>query len=373
MYSVLPSKPAPLAAIPTSLAYGADALMSSAGIPGGAILQMERSGPSRAVALGFADLARGQEWSLETASRLYSGTKVVTASAIMKLVEQNRISLETDVRELLPEFPLKYATTIRQLASHTSGLPDTMRAFAAIHAPRERQPSTREALEGFGLSKGRKSRRRARYRNVNYALLAEVVSLMAGTSFEDFVRTALLGPWRSSAEFSVSAFAPDTLARGYARRLDPMRLVAPWLLGEQGRRLFGSRDGRYLPLRPFDLNCAGIGGLVGTLTDFAPIIAEFLSPSDGALSAGSKRQMLSKQAAGKVGVISDRGVGLAWKLGQVDGIDYWNHEGGGPGYCSELRLYPAQGMGFVILFNLSQSRALSKVAHQICELLRRGS
>lgn len=308
--------------------------------------------------------------SIDTAFRLYSGTKVVTASAIMKLVEQKRISLETDVRELLPGLPLRHAATIRQLASHTSGLPDTMRGFVAIHDPGEKQPSTREALSRFELSRGRKPSQRARYRNVNYALLAEVVSLMAGRSFENFVRTELLGPWRSSAEFSVSDFEPHSLATGYARRLDPMRLLAPWLLGANGRRLFGSSHGRYLPLRPFDLNCAGVGGLVGSVIDFAPILAEFLSTSDGVLSSKSKRQMLSKQAGGKVGVISDRGVGLAWKLGQVDGIPYWNHEGGGPGYCSELRLYPHDGKGFVILFNLSQSRALSKMAHQICELVR---
>jgi CubicO group peptidase (beta-lactamase class C family) len=308
--------------------------------------------------------------SIDTASRLYSGTKVVTASAIMKLVERKRISLETDVRELLPDLKLRHAVTLRQLATHTSGLPDTMRGFVAIHYPGEKQPSTREALLRFELSRGRKPTQRARYRNVNYALLAEVVSLMAGTSFEDFVRTELLGPWRSSAEFSVSDFEPHSLATGYTRRLDPMRLFAPWLLGAHGRRLFGRSVGQCLPLRPFDLNCAGIGGLIGSVTDFAPLLAEFLSTSDGVLSARSKSQMLSKQASGKVGVVSDRGVGLAWKLGQIDGTAYWNHEGGGPGYCSELRLYPDDGKGFVILFNLSQSRALSKIAHQICELLR---
>ncbi len=344
--------------------------LSSSGIPGCVIMQVDASGSYRAMTLGYADLSNGRAMSLGTVARLYSGTKVVTASAIAKLMERGLISLETDVRELLPEVPLKHSITIEQLAAHTSGLPDTLRAFIAIHYPDEKQPSTSEALAKFELSKGRPPGHLARYRNVNYALLAEIVARTAETSYEDFVRTELLSPWGSCADFSVASFPEESVATGYLRRLDPMRLVAPWLLGDSARRLFGAPEGRHVSLHPFDLDCAGIGGLVGSAPDFAPIIAEFLSESDGVLQAESKRKMLSKHADGKVGVVSDRGVGLAWKLGEAGGSQYWNHEGGGPGYCSELRLYPAEGTGFVVLFNLSQSRTLSKLAHQICEDLR---
>ena len=336
-------------------------------------MQIDADGTSRAMAWGHADLSSGQAMSTGTVARLYSGTKIVTASTIAMLVERGLLSLQTDVREILPDLPLKHSITLEQLAAHTSGLPDTLRAFIAVHYSDEKQPSTGEALARFELSKGRPPGPPASYRNVNYALLAEVISRTAGTSYEDFVRTELLDPWGSCADFSVASFQEDSIATGYLRRFDPVRLVAPWLLGDSARRLFGTAEGRYVPLHAFDLDCAGIGGLVGSVTDFAPIIAEFLSESDGVLQAESKRKMLSKHANGKVGVISDRGVGLAWKLGESGGSPYWNHEGGGPGYCSELRLYPAQRTGFVILFNLSQSRGLSKTAHTICEALRQAA
>jgi CubicO group peptidase (beta-lactamase class C family) len=125
-----------------------------------------------------------------------------------------------------------------------------------------------------------------------------------------------------------------------------------------------------LELHPFELDTAAIGGLLGTPRDFIGLVDEMLRDEDGMLQATSKRAMLSVQAKGAAGIVSREGVGLGWKYGLADGTAFWNHEGGGPGFCSETRLYPEAKMGMVVMMNRSQNSGLSRLCHQICERIR---
>jgi CubicO group peptidase (beta-lactamase class C family) len=74
-------------------------------------------------ALGRADIE--QEVPLTTASvqRLASLSKPVTGAIIMDLAEQENLSLDTSVRQYLPELPAFYqSVTVRELLSHQSGV-----------------------------------------------------------------------------------------------------------------------------------------------------------------------------------------------------------------------------------------------------------
>jgi hypothetical protein len=143
-----------------------------------------------------------------------------------------------------------------------------------------------------------------------------------------------------------------------------------WLMPSAHAWITGEAAGRIVPLTPFDLDSQAIGGLVGSAPGFLPLLREMLSDDDGLLRASSRQEMLSLQASGAVGITSRDGVGLAWKLGTVAGVRFWNHDGGGPGFCSETRIYPSVGLGVVVLMNLSQSKRLSTVCHQLCETIR---
>ena len=76
-------------------------------------------------------------------------------------------------------------------------------------------------------------------------------------------------------------------------------------------------------------------------------------------------------ARGAAGVVARMGTGLGWKIGQVGETMFINHEGGGPGFTSETRLYPAEGLGVVVCMNRWLLFGRSHlVAHRICELVR---
>lgn len=340
--------------------------LTRAKVPGCSLAWTSREGATETLAHGMADLAARRPVMASTPFHLFSGTKLYTAAALMVLVERGLLSLDAPVRTVLPELAVHDALTVRHLLSHGSGLSDTLRAFLSVHFAGERPPSTAEALARYALSRKHAPGGRARYANVNYAILGELVSRVAAQPYEAFVREALLEPLGAELGFEDRGEAASS-AVGYVHRFSPMLLGLRFLLPDVARRIRAGRSGAFVALAPYALDSAAIGGLVGTAPAFLPFVREMLSPDDGVLRAASKREMLTLHAHGAAGVESRDGVGLGFKRGTVEGRVFWNHEGGGAGFCSETRLYPDAGVGVVILMNLSQSAGLSRVCHRMCE------
>lgn len=74
---------------------------------------------------GTADKDGAQAWHSDTILNLFSCTKTFAAVAALQLVEQGKLELDAPVAHWWPEFAAagKERITLRQLLSHTSGLP----------------------------------------------------------------------------------------------------------------------------------------------------------------------------------------------------------------------------------------------------------
>ncbi|MGE3579655.1 MAG: serine hydrolase domain-containing protein, partial [Vicinamibacterales bacterium] len=252
------------------LAHRVGRQVAAVGVPGCAMAIWHQGHTARA-AFGFADLRTRTPMTPETVLHLFSGTKLYTAAALMLLATRGRLTLDAPVRDYLPSLDMRHPVTLRQLASHASGLPDTLRAFMAVHLPGDPVPTTGDALRRYDVTRGTLPGRRVAYRNVNYALLGEVISTLAGIPFEAFVTRELLAPLGSRATFE---FTPDQVrmaAVGYVPRFSPMRLLLPVLLQGVASRLEDGRDRGLVRLRPFSLDTAAIGGLLGRAEDFLPL------------------------------------------------------------------------------------------------------
>jgi D-alanyl-D-alanine carboxypeptidase len=347
-------------------------LIRAAGVPGCAIATTNAAGRSTTRVFGHASLAPERAVSARSRFHLFSGTKLYTAAAVMLLVERGDVALDDPISRHLPELPLRHAMTIRELASHQSGLPDTLRAFLAVHPGERPGPTTAEALARYRVDQGGPPRSGAAYRNVNYAILGELVSRVSGQPFEAFVAEGLLAPLGADLRFDHAGEDTDERVVGHVPRWSPMRLALRLLMPELTTWIYAGTVSGFKALRSFGLDTAAAGGLIGPAEAYLPFLREMLSRDDGMLRAASKETMLTLQSRGAAGIMSREGVGIGWKLGRANGIDFWNHEGGGPGFCSESRLYPGDDLGIVILMNRSQSAALSRVCHRICERLRAG-
>ena len=171
-----------------------------------------------------------------------------------------------------------------------------------------------------------------------------------------------------NAGFTLDPTRGDT-ATGYINRFDPMRLVLWSIFPDLRGNLYAETIGEHVALAPFSLATPAIGGLVGSVTDWAKFVQAHLSDGGPLLSPTSARMMQTQVAEGSAGIASRVGVGLGWKIGAVGDRRFLNHEGGGAGFTSELRIYPDHGVGVVIAMNAMRMPKTMRIAHTISETL----
>jgi CubicO group peptidase (beta-lactamase class C family) len=345
--------------------------LKAAGIPGCSLVVVDRNDIVSTAAFGQASLSESRAATPRTAYHLFSATKLYTATACLQLVERRHLELHEAVGEVLPELrdQLLPDLTVRHLLSHTSGLKDTLQALLAVHVAGERAPTTAEALSRFKLRSGGGPGRKVEYRNVNYALLGEIVTRRAGQPYIEYVTEHILQPLGMNVAFSLTSEMKADAARGYVEYWNPLWVVLRLIMPQIARKVAGPRIGKWQELRDYDLDTAAIGGLVGSAVEFAPFLIAHLNEGRGLLSAASARQMQTLVASGQAGFEAKVGVGLGWKIGEVAGRPFLNHEGSGAGFTSETRLYPQEQIGMIMLMN-AMGPKMSRFAHRVCERIR---
>jgi CubicO group peptidase (beta-lactamase class C family) len=170
--------------------YMLERAVSQGFIGGGVVLVGNRSGVTYTASrgkLGFSPEAG--TLNERTIFDIASLTKVVaTAPAIMKLLEEGRITLLDPLTRWFPEFEGsgREDITILNLLTHTSGLNDI--AFSPLEP-------LNTAIHKAALQKnGRIAGTRFLYADINFILLSELVQRASGMSLDRFCREKLFGP-----------------------------------------------------------------------------------------------------------------------------------------------------------------------------------
>ncbi|MDP5030492.1 serine hydrolase [Paraglaciecola sp.] len=92
-------------------------------VPGISVAVADKTGVIWAEGFGYADLENKVPMSPLHKLRIGSVAKVMTAAAMMRMVEQSKIDLDAPVTQYTPLWPDFHPTiTLRQLAAHTSGV-----------------------------------------------------------------------------------------------------------------------------------------------------------------------------------------------------------------------------------------------------------
>lgn len=300
---------------------------------------------------GTADLRTREQPGPETAWLWFSVTKLVTATAVMQLVEQGRVELDRPVREYVPSFSVEnrwgHEPTVRHLVGHSSGLPNPI-PVTWIHLAAEDGPPLDDMVAGLLAKHGRLASEpgsRYAYSNVGYLVLGQVIERASGERYRVYVRRHILDVLgMDGAGF---AYPSGPVATGYARTWSLMG-IAGWLMLDA--KFLGERRNGFTALRPFLLDGAPYGGLVGTVPDLARFLAAHLN---GGAFEGRRILSEASTAAMRTRQRDLRGrpmpIGLGWHPGSLGGEEYWYHLGGGGGFKSELRLYPERGYGIAVV------------------------
>jgi CubicO group peptidase (beta-lactamase class C family) len=173
-----------------------DALMRDydGAVPGASLLVIRDGSPIVRRAYGLADVANGVQATPATNYRLASVTKQFTATAIRRLVEEGKLTLDDRVRQWLPSLPASVdAVTIRQLLTHTSGLIDYEDVMA---------PDTTEQIHDIDVLHLLEHQNETyfaprtsyRYSNSGYALLALIVERASSMTFATYLQQRVFAP-----------------------------------------------------------------------------------------------------------------------------------------------------------------------------------
>ncbi|GAA4138308.1 serine hydrolase domain-containing protein [Flavobacterium chungbukense] len=147
---------------------------------------------------GFANKNEGTKITAETPVQIASVSKVLTATAVLKLVNAGKIDLDQKVNTILKTFPYEECT-IRMLLSHRTG----MRNYAYFTDrdksvwDRHNQLTNKDILDilatkDIGLES--KTGTRFSYCNTNYAMLALIIEKITGLSYKEAMSEMIFKP-----------------------------------------------------------------------------------------------------------------------------------------------------------------------------------
>jgi CubicO group peptidase (beta-lactamase class C family) len=279
--------------------------------------------------VGIANLEWKTPADADTVMRIGSLTKQFTAAAIMKLHEQGKIGLDDSIARYLPDFDTEGRTvTIRQLLTHTSGIPNytAQPDFMAKYGPRDLSDEELLAtIKGvpFDFEPGRKWR----YSNTNFYLLGMIVAKVSGMSYADYMQQTFFGPLGlTHTRYGATAPIIPKRAQGYSYD-------------------FASK--KHLNAAALSMNVpGGAGALISTAGDL--VRWQIALTGGRAVSPASYREMIDSavptgQGDGKYGF----GLGIA----ELNGHQVVSHNGGINGFNSALTYVPDRGLRVAVISN----------------------
>jgi CubicO group peptidase (beta-lactamase class C family) len=176
-----------------------DAVFSRYGADGpGCAVNVARDDKSiHAKGYGLASLELRAAITPKTVFDLGSTSKQITATSVLLLAHDGKLSLDDDIRKYIPELPdLGVRVTLRHLLTHTSGWRDYTELMLLDGWDERDHTTDREALDAL-------KRQRAlnfqpgtewRYSNTGYFLMSVVVQRASGQSLAEFARERIFVP-----------------------------------------------------------------------------------------------------------------------------------------------------------------------------------
>lgn len=296
-------------------------------------------------ALGVADVASGRSATADTLFRIGSTSKAFTSLAILKLVDEGKLSLQDRVRKLAPDvwFANQWEDTdpvrVVNLLEHTTGWDDMhLREYAKdakgmdLHIALDFGRSSR-------ISRWRPGTRMA-YCNSGPAVAAYIVEKITGQRFEDYVQQNFFLPMGMK---SATYFLTPTASMVTLYHPDGKTPYPYW----------------HILYRP-------AGSINASARDMAAYLQFYLHRGsvDGVslMPSGDLDRMESPVStwAARDGLKSGYGLSNYWSI--QDGFVYHGHNGGVNGGLTELAYLPDEDVAYFFSINSGNGAAFVKMS-----------
>lgn len=280
-------------------------------------------------------------------------SKTFVATAIMQLVEQGKITLDTPLTTCLPYFHIddvRYKqVTISQMLSHISGMPD-------IEDYMWEPPAYDDgALERYVRNLGKVTLEfspgeKFVYSNTAYDILGQVIAEVSGQIFEDYIEQHILLPLgMQNSTFLYKKASPDLITSPYLSL--PNLEAAPLYPYYRDHAPSGSLHTSVMELSRWAIANLNKGKFNG---------AQIISPTS--------HDLLWQPRAITDEKTPDEYVGLCWFLSHYKGEKTVSHTGSDIGFTTNLTLLPEKSAGVVVLSNTYPSPT-DKISNALLDII----
>ena len=327
-------------------------LLASNRVPGAVVSYIKNGEVAWTKAFGVANLQTGAPMRPDMVFNHGSNGKVMTAWALMRLVEAGKIELDAPANRYLKRWQIRSTrfdpngVTARRLLSHTAGL--TVHGFAD-YEPGARFPSLVDVLEGKNQHDGAvyieaEPGSTVKYSGGGYVVAQMIIEDVSGEPFAAFME------------------------REVAKPLGLSSLGWVWT-PELERRAPTPYDEDETPVGYRQLASHAIGSEICTVPDFARFVVAAVSgprgevPGRGVLKSATISTMLEVQP-------NARNAGLGYGIASIEGEKILTHSGANPGWFAHFRLSVDRREGFVIANNSSRggmvNESIAKLWSRAC-------
>jgi len=289
---------------------------------------------------GYADVERSVKATPGTIYSICSISKLYTAIGLMQLRDAGKLALDDQVSKHLPWFAPEMISgdapspTLRDLLRHSSGLPCEP-DHTVWPDPERLNPSREDLIQRVSaLKMSYPTNIELNYSNLGYSLLGEVISVSSGLSYEEYVQKHIVDRlgMEATTPYMPEQIPGGEVAVGYGR----------W--PRQGSRVrVPVRDQRAMS------PASAFASTVEDLAKFAMWQFRVLDEKEtDVLSPQSLREMQTVQW-------SDPDWGLGFAIWQMEGKQFFGHQGGCPGFKSQIILCPEEKIAVAVMINATDA------------------
>ncbi|MEC0228249.1 serine hydrolase domain-containing protein [Paenibacillus alba] len=321
--------------------------MDSFKIPGAVVSIVKDGKPLLAKGYGHSDIEEGKLVDPETSLfRIASTTKLFTWTAVMQLVEQGRLDLDTDVNTYLKTLRIPDTfpepITLRHLLTHTAGFEEGGVGYQITTDPQKLPVSISETLSKHMMARVKPPGEIASYSNYGASLAGLIVEEVSGTPYNDYIKKHIFDPLDmkfATVQEPIPASLEPYAVKGYAR--ENGQFVTKPLTFEGGFRPAGSAAVSGLDMAHF---------MIAHLQDGRYGNKQILKPEFAKLMHTTAYQFDKRLP----------GMALGFYELNMNGQRVISHGGADPLFISELYLVPDKQIGIFVSYNGGDGGAASQ-------------
>jgi CubicO group peptidase (beta-lactamase class C family) len=271
---------------------------------------------------GFSQMDTKALNTPETRFPILSLTKTITATVILKLSEEGKLSVDDKLTKYFPDYPNGSKISIHHLLTHSSGIYNYTGDVGVEDSAIVNHPISKEKVLNYFKDKPLdfSPGKYYSYNNSGYFLLGLIIEKVTGKPYETIVKDYVFRPLgMNQSGFDFINLPKSVKAQGYE---------------------IWNKDS-VVPYKHYDSTFAYSAGSVYSTTNDLMKWA----------NAVSSRQILTAKTWELAFRPKIKNYGYGWMSGEFIGKKYVRHSGGYPGFMSEFIYFPDDGITVVLLNN----------------------